>query len=379
MLLGASEPTTQRCQLISFDQSGNDMEWLSDAGVTLLHGGIAENLITTASSYTIGPGDSTILVSGANETVTLPSAAAGLNSGVGRLYTIKQTAASGATVITNATGPQTIDGSPTYVLSAQHSYTSPSRATDGTGSSPRKKLTVERLISLCSESNGSIMYAAESSSMNKSKESESKATVKIAWIGGAAVVTAAAVAGVFGTLKGPEKPSESNKIIGSSANFSGGNNQIGGIGNTQVVNNNSGPTLDQIKEALKAIHESIGDKLWEEFPSGYVLFGGPEGGRVCMPFTMGTSLPKRTGKRQMDRTPTRSSGSIAVTIFQPRWKQENGAQIQIKGNSLTAVLPLRTNIPMPIRAVYSGGQPRMLFEVLDDDEQNQAYVIGFKK
>ncbi len=61
--------------------------------------------------------DNTILVNGRGLTVRLPDAAA---SGAGRSYTIKLIAGSTATVATTAS--QAIDGTTSYILSAQYKY-----------------------------------------------------------------------------------------------------------------------------------------------------------------------------------------------------------------------------------------------------------------
>ncbi len=71
-------------------------------------------------NYTIGDNDSTILVSASGITITLPSAY-DPNLVSGRQYTIKLILP-GSCTITNATGSQTIDGSPSYTLTAKNKY-----------------------------------------------------------------------------------------------------------------------------------------------------------------------------------------------------------------------------------------------------------------
>lgn len=78
-------------------------------------GSFSTALASKSSAYTLTETDSTILASGTT-TITLPTAA-GIT---GRLYTIKKTDAAGTNVTVGTTSSQTIDGSTTYVLSAQY-------------------------------------------------------------------------------------------------------------------------------------------------------------------------------------------------------------------------------------------------------------------
>lgn len=103
------------------DSGNSDTAYIGDDGITILSGGISTALVAKSANYTVGALDSTVTVIATGLIITLPSASSGLNSGLGRIYTIKLTH-SGTCTITNATGAQTIDGALSYTLSAQYKY-----------------------------------------------------------------------------------------------------------------------------------------------------------------------------------------------------------------------------------------------------------------
>lgn len=100
------------------NQDGNLLIGTATNNSTLtLNGSFAPVLVSKALSYNATITDHTILVTATGQTITLPTAV-GCN---GRIYTIKLTSsASTSTVAT--TSSQTIDGSTTYLLSAQYKY-----------------------------------------------------------------------------------------------------------------------------------------------------------------------------------------------------------------------------------------------------------------
>lgn len=78
-------------------------------------GSLSTAIASKSSAYTLTETDSTILATGTT-TITLPTAA-GIT---GRMYTVKKTDTAGTNVTVGTTSSQTIDGSTTYVLSAQY-------------------------------------------------------------------------------------------------------------------------------------------------------------------------------------------------------------------------------------------------------------------
>ncbi len=100
---------------IGEDELGNLSNW---GQCTMeVHGSVGTMIISTATNYTLGVSDSTVLVTTTGRTITLPSAASHCKY---REYTIKLTASGSGTVAT--TSSQNIDGATTYSLSAQYKY-----------------------------------------------------------------------------------------------------------------------------------------------------------------------------------------------------------------------------------------------------------------
>lgn len=101
----------------------NQLTWTAvgqaDATVptsALMTTSLAAAITSQSNNYTATASDHTIIETGTTKTVTLPTAV-GIQ---GRIYIVKLTASSTATVAT--TSSQTIDGSTTYSLSAQYKY-----------------------------------------------------------------------------------------------------------------------------------------------------------------------------------------------------------------------------------------------------------------
>lgn len=131
VVAGATALTS--ASILQVSNSNGDQELrVQDDGVVLTHnntvddgsgnmaaaGGLTTKIRTITASATLTATDSVVLLNAATLTATLPTAV----GGAGREYTVKLIAASTATVAT--TSSQTIDGSTTYSLSANHKYVS---------------------------------------------------------------------------------------------------------------------------------------------------------------------------------------------------------------------------------------------------------------
>jgi hypothetical protein len=119
--------------------------------------------------------------------------------------------------------------------------------------------------------------------------------------------------------------------------------------------------------------------LWERYPFGYVLFGGEGGDIVALPFYKGyLQMEADWGKTRIALD--RSQHIAHVEIPQPTWKQESGPELNVVVHE-AAVWTGHYDIghAVPVGFVVVANQPKMFFEVIDDDESTPICAVGFKK
>jgi len=135
----------------------------------------------------------------------------------------------------------------------------------------------------------------------------------------------------------------------------------------------------QVLQALGIRAANFVDSLRAKFPYGYVLFGAvPGGDTVYLPFYKG-ELFVSADWASTKFEPDYANKTIRVKVSQPQWKQDIGATLRINVGTAVSTFPLKKGESMPFQLVRSEGQPMMYFEILDDDQRNPVYVIGFKK
>lgn len=136
---------------------------------------------------------------------------------------------------------------------------------------------------------------------------------------------------------------------------------------------------DELLKALRDHNKSLREKLWDKYPSGYVLFGGEGGNIVSLPFYRGDlQVEADWGKTEI--MIDRQKRTAKLKIPQPHWKQESGATLHVDVSE-AAYWEGRYSVgkPVEISLVKSARQPTMYFEVIDEDEHTPVYAVGFRK
>ena len=148
---------------------------------------------------------------------------------------------------------------------------------------------------------------------------------------------------------------------------------------TQAIISQQTASTDRILEALTERSKSLREKLWERYPFGYVLFGGEGGDIVALPFYKG-DLQVEADWRKTKIALDRSQHIAHVQIPQPTWKQDSGPKLRVVvTESAIWVGHYQIGEPIPVGLVVVANQPKMFFEVIDDDERTPICVVGFKK
>ena len=131
-------------------------------------------------------------------------------------------------------------------------------------------------------------------------------------------------------------------------------------------------------DAIKNAPQSLKDKLWLKYPSGYVLFAGEDAETICKPVYRGDLTAEADWETATVHL-NRAEKKFVVYLPNPKWKQSSTHQIDV---NLTGVWPrsgkYEIGTSTSIELVVVAGQPQMYFEVIDDDAQRPLSVVGFK-
>lgn len=138
-------------------------------------------------------------------------------------------------------------------------------------------------------------------------------------------------------------------------------------------------STERIIAALRERNKSLRELLWDRYPFGYVLFGGEGGDIAALPFYKG-DLQVEADWSKTKITLDRANHIAKVEIPQPTWKQDSGPQIRVVVTE-AAVWTGHYEVgrPVPIGLVVVANQPKMYFEVMDDDSRVPICAVGFKK
>jgi hypothetical protein len=148
---------------------------------------------------------------------------------------------------------------------------------------------------------------------------------------------------------------------------------------TQAIISHQTASTDKIVAALTERNKSLREKLWERYPFGYVLIGGEGGDIVALPFYKG-DLQVEADWGKTNITLDRSQHIAHVEIPQPTWKQDSGPTLRvIVTEAAVWTGHYKIGDPIPVGLVVVANQPKMFFEVIDDDERTPICVVGFKK
>lgn len=147
-----------------------------------------------------------------------------------------------------------------------------------------------------------------------------------------------------------------------------------GSANKIIANQNESKSeiIEEMRSLLRQKNASLRDQLHDQFPNGYVLFGGK--GDVSLPFPNGDMRVDAdwSDTKILINTETKQAH---VTLKQPTWE---GSNIHIEVTEAAEWYgAYSVGVPAEIRFVEAAGQPKMYFEVLD--ENSEIYVIGFRK
>lgn len=134
--------------------------------------------------------------------------------------------------------------------------------------------------------------------------------------------------------------------------------------------------IDQSKFELMKKRESLRDRLWSDYPFGYVLFGSQGGNIVSMPFYDGNLFTEASWEKTKF-TLSKDRKLVRVSIPQPKWKSSNINVVVRETAQFDA--PFETGSTTPAGLVYVGGQPQMHFEVIDTNPRSPIFVIGFRE
>lgn len=202
------------------------------------------------------------------------------------------------------------------------------------------------------------------------------------WVA-ALLQTAAIVAGVFGYLaqqvEGEAGRSADKKELISSAQADKKEILSGAQTDKKEIIASHDGGVEAILKQLQERNKSLKDRLWEEFPYGYVLFGSQGGDVVSIPFYRGDlQVEADWGKTEVRLDRQRKTAEIAIQ--QPIWKHDSAishVRVVAGQGGWRGRYELGKAVRMGIVKVE--GQPGMYFEVIDDDQRSPVWVIGFKK
>ena len=146
----------------------------------------------------------------------------------------------------------------------------------------------------------------------------------------------------------------------------------------QIISHQTGST-ERIIAALKERNKSLREALWEKYPFGYALFGGEGGDIAALPFYKGDlQVEADWGKTKI--TLNRSQHIAHVEIPQPTWRQDAAPKLRVVVTEAASWTGhYETGLAVPVGLVVVANQPKMFFEVIDDDERIPICVVGFKK
>jgi hypothetical protein len=148
---------------------------------------------------------------------------------------------------------------------------------------------------------------------------------------------------------------------------------------TQAIIAHQTSSTERILAALEKRSKSLRETLWARYPFGYVLFGGEGGDIVAMPFYKG-DLHMEANWAETKITLDRSEHIAHVQIPQPTWKQDSGPTLRVTVSKAAEWAGhYEIGQPVSVGLVVVANQPKMFFEVIDDDEGTPICAVGFKK